>query len=81
MATTTKIAISIDNKVLSRIDQLVGKMVFPNRSKAIQIAVEEKISRLDKFHLATESAKLNKLAEQSLSDENIKADLSEWPKY
>ncbi len=48
MATTTKIAISIDKKVLTRVDRLVRNKIFINRSRAIQIAIEEKISRFDK---------------------------------
>ncbi len=81
MATTTKIAISIDKKVLNRIDRLVEKKMFTNRSRAIQTAIEEKISKLDKSRLAIESAKLNIADEQLLSEENSKMDLAEWPEY
>ena len=81
MATTAKIAISIDKKILNRIDKLVEKKMFANRSKAIQTAIEEKISKLDKTRLAVESAKLNKEEEQTLADEGLKADFDEWPEY
>lgn len=81
MATTTKIAISIDKKVLSRIDRLVEKKLFTNRSKAFQTAIVEKISKLDKSRLAIESAKLNKAEEQQLSEESLKMTLTEWPEY
>ena len=81
MATTTKIAISIDKKVLIRVDRLVRNKIFTNRSRAIQIAIEEKISRIDKSRLAIESAKLNKAEEQLLSEESSKIDLPEWPEY
>lgn len=81
MAATTKIAISIDKKVLNRIDRLVEKKFFSNRSKAIQTAIEEKISKLDKTRLAVESAKLNKEEEQAIADEGLKADFEEWPEY
>lgn len=81
MATTTKIAISIDKKILTRIDRLVKNKKFANRSKAIQTAVEEKISRLDKSRLAVESAKLNKEEEQLISEEGIEKDFEEWPEY
>jgi metal-responsive CopG/Arc/MetJ family transcriptional regulator len=81
MATTAKIAISIDKKILNRIDRLVEKKMFTNRSKAIQIAIEEKISKLDKSRLAVESAKLNKAEEQQLSEEGSQTDLSEWAEY
>jgi metal-responsive CopG/Arc/MetJ family transcriptional regulator len=68
MATTTKIAISIDIIILNRIDRLVKNKMFANRSKAIQTAIEEKISKLDKSRLAIESAKLDKAEEQQLSE-------------
>ena len=55
--------------------------MFANRSKAIQKAIEEKISKLDKSRLAIESAKLNKAEEQQLSEEGLKTDLTEWPEY
>ncbi len=81
MATTAKIAISIDKKILNRIDRLVEKKMFTNRSKAIQTAIEEKILKLDKSRLAIESAKLNKAEEQQLSEEGLRTDLTEWPEY
>ena len=36
----TKVAITIDSKLLAELDQLVAQQVFPNRSKAIQEALE-----------------------------------------
>jgi len=81
MATTTKIAISIDIKILNRLDRLVKNKMFANRSKAIQTAIEEKISKLDKSRLAIESAKLDKAEEQKLSEESLQTDLTEWPEY
>ena len=53
---TAKIAISIDHSLLERIDYLVKEKVFPNRSKAIQEAVKEKIEKIDKKRLAVECA-------------------------
>jgi len=81
MATTTKIAISIDKRVLNRIDRLVENRIFTNRSRAIQTAIEEKISKLDKSRLAIESTKLNKAEEQQLSEESSRTNLTEWPEY
>lgn len=37
----SKIAITIDDKILRRLDLLVQSNVFPNRSKAIQEAIED----------------------------------------
>ena len=81
MVTTTKIAISIDKKMLDRIDRLVEKKMFSNRSRAIQTAIEEKISKHDKSRLAIESAKLNKSEEGLLSEESLQLDLTKWPEY
>ena len=55
--------------------------MFSNRSRAIQTAIEEKISKLDKSRLAIESAKLNKAEEQQLSEESSQMDLTEWTEY
>ena len=78
---TSKIAITLDEALVKRLDQMVAEHIFPNRSKAIQIAVEEKLSRLDRVRLAQESAKLVPSAEQQMADEGLSEDLSEWPEY
>ncbi len=44
--TTTKVAVTIDTTLLTEIDQLVAQQVFPNRSKAIQAALEDKLARI-----------------------------------
>jgi hypothetical protein len=46
--TASKIAITLDDKMLKQIDILVKSKYFPNRSKAIQEAVAEKLVRLEK---------------------------------
>lgn len=63
-----KITISIESSLLKKVDYLVKERVFANRSQAIQSAVKEKISRLDRNRLARECAKLDKAEEQSLAD-------------
>lgn len=78
---TSKVAITIEEDTLRRIDQLVSSGIFPNRSKAVQIALEEKITRLDKFRLASESAKLNQREEQALSEEGLSIDNEEWEEF
>jgi len=76
-----KVAISLDENTLDRLDRLVKKQVFPNRSQAIQEAVEEKLSRLDRSRLARECAKLDPAFEKSLADEGLSEELAEWPEY
>jgi Arc/MetJ-type ribon-helix-helix transcriptional regulator len=79
--TVTKIAITIDEKTLSQLDQLVKMQVFPNRSKAIQEAVEDKLKRMERSRLALECSKLDPDFERALAEENISKDFSEWPEY
>lgn len=75
-----KIAITIDEGALGEIDRLVKQGVFPNRSKAIEIAVSERLEREHRSRLARESAKLDKHEEQGLADEAITGE-GEWPEY
>jgi Arc/MetJ-type ribon-helix-helix transcriptional regulator len=77
----SKIAITIDERMLKKIDLLVKSRYFPNRSKAIQQAVSEKLMRLEKSRLAQECAKLDPNFEQSLAEEGFSAELEEWPEY
>jgi len=74
-----KIAISLDALLLERVDRFVKEEVFPNRSQAIQAAVEEKLARLRKGSLARECAKLDPLFEIALAEEGLSEELSEWP--
>jgi len=77
----SKIAITIDNNMLKRLDTLVKSKLFPNRSKAIQEAVAEKLMRMEKSRLAQECAKLDPDFEQSLAEEGFRSELEEWPEY
>ena len=78
---SAKVAISIDGEILERLDQLVAKKVFPSRSRAIQEALEEKLTRMARTRLAEECAKLDRISEQSLGDEGLSEALQEWPEY
>lgn len=77
----SKIAITMDDKTLKRLDILVKSKIFPSRSNAIQQAVAEKLMRIEKSRLARECAKLNPEFEQSLAEEGFSAELEEWPEY
>lgn len=78
---TAKVAISLDEKTLARLDRLVRERVFPNRSKAIQAAVEEKLQRLDHGRLERECAKLDPKFEKAMADEGLNGELAQWPEY
>ncbi len=75
-----KVAITIDHQLLKRLDRLVAEKRFPSRSRAIQEAVEEKLSRLDRTRLARETAKLDQHFEQKLAEEGMAGE-AEWPEY
>ena len=77
----TKVTISLDPKLVGRVDHLVKARVFASRSQAIQAAVEEKLTRLEKTRLAQECAKLDPPAEQALADEGLAAEIEQWPVY
>jgi metal-responsive CopG/Arc/MetJ family transcriptional regulator len=79
--TRFKVAISLDQSTLNRLDQLVKKQVFPNRSQAIEEAVTEKLARLEKSRLARECAKLDPTFEKALAEEGLSEDPVEWPEY
>ena len=76
-----KVAVSLDESVLDRLDRLVETAIFPSRSQAIHIAVEEKLERLEGGCLARECAKLDPAFEKALAEEGLCEKLSEWPEY
>lgn len=78
---SNKVAITIDEELLRRLDRLVAERQFPNRSQAIQEAVREKLAHLDRTRLARESAKLDRQLEQALAEEGLMGEAEEWPEY
>ena len=77
----SKIAITLDDEIVVRIDTLVRQRTYPNRSQAIEDAVRDKLTRLDRSRLATEVSKLDPLFERSLAEEGLSQDQAEWPEY
>ena len=78
---TAKIAISIEEEVLGKLDRLVSSKVFPNRSKAIQEAIKEKLSRVNRSRLARECAKLDPVVEKAIAEEGFSREIEQWPEY
>ena len=76
-----KIAITLDRDTLRRLDQLVAQRRVPSRSRAIQIAVQEQLDRLERVRLARECAKLDRDEERALAEEGLGADVDSWPEY
>ena len=78
---TAKVAISLREDLLDKLDSLVRSKVFPNRSKAVQEAIEEKLARMNRGRLARECAKLDPAYEQALAEEGIAEAKEGWPEY
>jgi Arc/MetJ-type ribon-helix-helix transcriptional regulator len=76
-----KVALTLDADLLERVDQLVARNRFKNRSQAIETALAEKLARLARTRLAEECAKLDPAEEQGLADEGLAATREAWPEY
>ena len=77
----TKVALTLDSELLERVDELVAKQRFRNRSQAVEAALADKVQRLARTRLARESAKLNPREEKRLADEGLVDALDSWPEY
>ena len=78
---SVKVAITLDQETLLRVDDLVSKSIFPNRSRAIQAAVREKFARMERGRLASECAKLDPKFEKALAEEGLGQKSESWPEY
>ncbi|MEZ5292833.1 MAG: ribbon-helix-helix domain-containing protein [Vicinamibacterales bacterium] len=76
----TKVALTLDSALLDRVDHLVARARFRNRSQAIETALAEKLARLARTRLAEECSKLDPAEEQQLADQALGADTA-WPEY
>lgn len=77
----TKVAVTIDTALLDELDDLVARQVFPNRSQAMQVALEDTLVRLRRSRLAQECAKLDPQEEQAFAEEGLDQELIAWPAY
>jgi len=76
-----KVALTLDAALLDRVDELVARHRFKNRSQAVESALAEKLARLARTRLAEECAKLDPAEEQRLADEGMAATAESWPEY
>ena len=76
-----KVAITLDEYLVARLDDMVLRERFASRSRAIEEAVRDKLDRLDRTRLARECAKLDSEFEQRIADVGLERDLEEWPEY
>jgi metal-responsive CopG/Arc/MetJ family transcriptional regulator len=76
-----KLAVTLDEDILSELDRLVARRVYPNRSRIIEEAVKEKLARINHSRLARECALLDPVFEQAMAEEGVGEELSQWPEY
>ena len=76
-----KIAITLDEETLGAVDRLVSEHRFPNRSQAIQQALNEQLARLSRSRLIQECAKLDPKSERALAEEGVSGEPAAWPEY
>ena len=69
--TRTKIAISLDSTTIENPDRLVARAAFRSRGHAIEIAVREKLGRLDRSRPARECERLDPAFEKALAEEGL----------
>ena len=79
--TRARIAITIDQVLLELLDSLVQNNIFQNRSQAINTALKEKLSRIEKTRLELECQKLVKQEEREFADMGVEEDFREWERY
>jgi Arc/MetJ-type ribon-helix-helix transcriptional regulator len=77
----TKVALTLESRLIEQVDELVERKRFRNRSQAVETALADKLHRLARTRLARESAKLNPREEKRLADEGLADALESWPEY
>ena len=73
-----KIAVTIDEKVAREVDRLVAAGKYPNRSKVVQVALDDMLRGAKRRRLAEECAKLDKNEERAIAEEAM---VDPWPEY
>ena len=74
-----KIAVTLEKETVAELDRWVREGKYPNRSRALQSAVDLLAERDRRRRLARELAKLDRHEEQRMADEGLGA--SSWPPY
>jgi Arc/MetJ-type ribon-helix-helix transcriptional regulator len=78
---SAKVAVTIDERLLTEVDRWVAAGEFPNRSKAVQAAIEcLRQTRTKQSRLIAELAKLDPREERELAEEWFVGEVA-WPRY
>ena len=78
---SARLAVTIDERLLAQLDQLVGRGAFASRSAAVEAALRERLARTNRRRLARECAKMDPLVERTLAEEGMAEDFATWPAY
>jgi Arc/MetJ-type ribon-helix-helix transcriptional regulator len=74
-----KIAVTLDQRTAADLDRWVREGRYPNRSRAVQRAVDLLVEREKRSRLARELAKLDPAEEKKLAEEGLGD--SSWPAF
>ena len=74
-----KVAVTLEKRTVEDLDRWVREGRYPNRSRALQAAVNLLSEREKRTRLDRELAKLNRKEEQKMAEEGL-GDTS-WPTY
>ena len=72
-----KVAITVEKELLKAVDRWVTQGRYPNRSRAIQAALREKMARWKHTRLLEALKHIDPKEEQALAEEHLASDL--WP--
>jgi len=78
---TSKIAVTIEGSTLTRLDRLVRERKYPNRSRAVQDALDAQLDRIEHRRLSAELQKLDPEEERRFAEEGMGGEKSAWPEY
>ncbi len=78
---TRKVAVTLDENALARLDRLVAAQQYTSRSRAVQAAVDSFLAWKTRRRLAEECAKLDPAEEIALAEEGLSWEAQEWPAY
>ena len=74
-----KVAVTLDKRTVADLDRWVREGKYPNRSRALQSAVDLLAEREKRTRLARELAKLDPTEEQKMAEEGLGD--SSWPAF
>ena len=76
-----KVAVSLDERALARVDRLVEEGESPSRSRLLQDAVAGKLERMRTTRRAVGCAKLDPVLEPASAEEGLSEEVGSWPEY